>query len=65
MDSDPGHATKLVPKWLEDSRVRVLQRPSQSPVLSPGEKIAGRAEKEDVSKVVYKTKDFLCHHSGI
>ena len=35
MDIDPKHTFKVVPKWLKDNKVKVLEWPSQSPDLDP------------------------------
>ena len=35
MDNDPKHTSKVVAKWLKDNKVKVLERPSQSPDLNP------------------------------
>jgi hypothetical protein len=35
MDYDPKHTSKVVAKWLKDSKVKVLEWPSQSPDLNP------------------------------
>ena len=31
----PKHTSKVVAKWLKDNKVKVLERPSQSPDLNP------------------------------
>uniref|UniRef100_A0AAZ3S8Z5 Tc1-like transposase DDE domain-containing protein n=1 Tax=Oncorhynchus tshawytscha TaxID=74940 RepID=A0AAZ3S8Z5_ONCTS len=33
MDNDPKHTSKVVAKWHKDNKVKVLERPSQSPDL--------------------------------
>ena len=35
MNNDPKHTSKVVAKWLKDSKVKVLEWPSQSPDLNP------------------------------
>ena len=35
MDNDPKHTSKVVEKWLNDNKVKVLEWPSQSPDLNP------------------------------
>ena len=35
MDNDPKHTSKVVVKWLKDNKVKVLEWPTQSPVLNP------------------------------
>ncbi|CAJ0918940.1 unnamed protein product [Ranitomeya imitator] len=39
MDSDPKHTAKRVTKWLKDSKVNVLEWPSQSSDLNPFENL--------------------------
>ena len=39
MDNDPKHTSKVVAKWLKDNKVKVLERPSQSPDLNPIENV--------------------------
>ena len=35
MDNDPKHTSIVVAKWLKDSKVKILEWPSQSPDLNP------------------------------
>ena len=37
MHNDPKHTSKVVEKWLEANKVKVLEWPSQSPDLNPME----------------------------
>ena len=53
MDNDPKHTSKVVPKWLKDNDVKVLEWPSQNPDLNPKGNV-GRTEKACVSKEAYK-----------
>uniref|UniRef100_A0AAZ3PAC4 Tc1-like transposase DDE domain-containing protein n=1 Tax=Oncorhynchus tshawytscha TaxID=74940 RepID=A0AAZ3PAC4_ONCTS len=34
MDNDPKHTSKVVAKWLNENKVKVLEWPSQSPDLN-------------------------------
>ena len=39
MDNDPKHTSKVVAKWLNVNKDKVLEWPSQSPDLNPVEKL--------------------------
>ena len=39
MDNDPKHTSKVGAKWLKESKVKVLEWPSQSPNLNPLENL--------------------------
>uniref|UniRef100_A0AAZ3SDX4 Tc1-like transposase DDE domain-containing protein n=1 Tax=Oncorhynchus tshawytscha TaxID=74940 RepID=A0AAZ3SDX4_ONCTS len=45
MDNDPKHTSKVVAKWLKDNKVKVLERPSQSPDLNPLENVCAELKK--------------------
>ena len=45
MDNDPKHTSKVVGKWLKDNKVKVLEWPSQSPVLNPVENLWAELKK--------------------
>ena len=46
MDNDRKHTSKVVAKWLKDSKVKVLEWPSQRPGLNPTELLWVSASKE-------------------
>ena len=45
MDNDPKHTSEVVAKWLKDNKVKVLERPSQSPDLKPIENVWAELKK--------------------
>jgi transposase len=45
MDNDPKHTSKVVAKWLKDNKVKVLERPSQSPDLNPMKNVLAELKK--------------------
>jgi hypothetical protein len=50
MDNDPKHTSKVVAKWLQDSKVKVLEWPSQIPDLSPIENMRAEQKKHVSAK---------------
>ena len=50
MDNDPKHTSKVVAKWLEDNKVKVLEGPSQSPDLYPIENVWAELKKRAQAK---------------
>ena len=45
MDNDPKLTSKVVPKWLKDNKVKVLEWPSQSPDFKPIEHLFAELKK--------------------
>ena len=45
MDNDHKHTSKVVPKWLNDNKVKILEWPSQSPDLNPFENLLTELKK--------------------
>ena len=54
MANDPKHTSKVVPKWLKDNKVKVLEWPSQSPVLNPKENVWEELKKRVQARRPYK-----------
>ena len=45
MDNDPKHTSKVLAKWLEDNKVKLLEWPTQSPDLNPIENVLADLKK--------------------
>ena len=45
MDNDPKHTSKVVAKWLNDNKVKVLEWKSQNPDLNPIESLWAELKK--------------------
>ena len=50
MDNDPKHTSEVVAKWLQDSKVKVLEWPSPSPDLNPIDNMRAEQKKHVSAK---------------
>ena len=54
MDNDPKHTSKVVAKWLKDSKVQGIRVAITKPRPQPYRKCVGRTEKASACKEAYK-----------